>query len=92
MLKSTTNIIQDNYPGTNKKVYIINSGSFFTALWNLLTKILDKRITSRITLLDKDYMKTLEQEMDIENLPICIGGKSEVKINDFKNIWEIEYQ
>lgn len=85
-------MILDNYPLTNKRTYIINSGTFFTAFWNLIKSLVSEKITKKVVILNEDYLEELLKEVDIENLPECLGGKCKYKIGEYPSPWEEEYK
>ncbi|XP_072983446.1 phosphatidylinositol/phosphatidylcholine transfer protein SFH11 isoform X1 [Typha latifolia] len=62
------------YPETLNKLYIINAGSGFRALWKVLTAFLDARTLSKIQVLGSNYHSALSEAVDPSNLPNFLGG------------------
>ena len=81
-------MITENYPLTNTKSYIINAGTFFTALWNLIKNLLSEKVTKAVVVLNEDYMSELTKEIDIENIPECFGGKCKYKLGEYPSLWD----
>jgi len=68
---------QDNYPEMLGKMYVINAPWVFTTVWKFISARLDERQRNKINILggpDK-YLPELLKEVDIESLPVALGGK-----------------
>ncbi|KAM7258831.1 hypothetical protein ACFE04_014572 [Oxalis oulophora] len=62
------------YPETLHRLFIINAGSGFKMLWNVLKAFMDARTLSKIQVLGNDYLSTLIQFIDPSELPTFLGG------------------
>ena len=78
----------ENYPLTGLRTYIINSGTFFTALWTLIKSLLSEKITKKVVILNEDYLPEILKEVDIDQLPECLGGKCKYKLGEYPNLWD----
>ena len=90
ILSKNSKVLNMNYPLLTKKSYIINSGVFFSILWTFLQYFLSASTIKRVSILNEDYMGEISKIVDIENLPVCIGGKNPKKIGEYRNIWDNE--
>ncbi|KAF3681146.1 Phosphatidylinositol/phosphatidylcholine transfer protein SFH11 [Capsicum annuum] len=62
------------YPETLHRLFIINAGSGFKALWKAIKTFLDQRTLAKIQVLGSNYTKTLLEVVDPSNLPTFLGG------------------
>lgn len=84
--------LQDHYPEMAHKVVIINSGYFFTGLWNVIKLFLNKLTQEKITIMGSNYMGELSKFVSPENLPVCIGGSCTEDINSYPNFFDKEFK
>ena len=75
MLKSD----ETYYPETLKKVFIINAPMYFTAVWTVVKPWLDPVVLSKIEILGTNYLPSLLNMIDIEEIPVELGGKKVVE-------------
>ena len=78
----TINISQDNYPETLGKMYIINAGMLFSAVWTIVKPFLDPVTQSKIVIISGSGKKELKKEIDEYYLPEFLGGKFNNNINE----------
>ena len=64
----------DNYPEIVGKLLIINAPMVFTGIWAFIKGFLDERLKNKITLLGKNYMPTLLEYIDLDQIPEYLGG------------------
>lgn len=76
-VQSAADVSQNNYPETMGKFYIINAPWAFKTVWGFVKPWLDEVTVSKIDILSSDYIKTLAQQIPLENLPKFLGGKCE---------------
>lgn len=67
-------IAQDYYPEMMAKMFIINTGFTFKALWSIAKPFLDKKTKEKISILGSDYKKELNEWIDDDQLPDFLGG------------------
>ena len=70
-----TVVDQNNYPERLGVMCIINAPWYFTAVWKIVSYWLDDRTKSKIRILGSDYMSTLLELIDEDQLPPQYGGK-----------------
>lgn len=78
-VQAATAISSNNYPETMGKFYIINAPWAFTTVWGFIKPWLDEVTVSKITILGSDYLKTVSQQIPLENLPMFLGGKCQCR-------------
>jgi hypothetical protein len=68
-LNMATQVAQDYYPECQGKMFIINTGMTFSALWAIVKHWLDEKTRKKISVLGSKYMKELSKYIDPANLP-----------------------
>ncbi len=68
-------ITQDNYPELMHRLYIVNSGIFFSGVWVVVKPMLDKVTQKKIEIISGSGKSTLLKDISEENLPEFLGGK-----------------
>jgi len=53
----------------------INAPWAFTTVWSFVKPLLDEVTVSKIQILGGDYLKTIEKQIPIQNIPKFLGGK-----------------
>jgi len=84
-LSTIIKLSSDNYPEMLGKMYVINAPWVFTQVWKFVSSRLDERQRNKINILggpDK-YLPELLKEVDVETLPVALGGKDQDA--DFRN-------
>lgn len=72
---------------------IVNAPMLFSGIWAVVKGFLDEKTRGKIKIVGSSYMSTLEQFMDIKDIPKFIGGKCECAevpggcINSNKGPW-----
>ncbi|XP_067941657.1 retinal-binding protein-like isoform X2 [Watersipora subatra] len=67
-------ILQNNYPEMQKRMFIINSPKLFPILWKIAQPILSEESKKKIKVLDKNYKEELLKYIDEDQLPAYLGG------------------
>ncbi|WOL07575.1 phosphatidylinositol/phosphatidylcholine transfer protein SFH11 isoform X1 [Canna indica] len=62
------------YPETLNKIFVINAGPGFKALWKVLSAFLEARTLSKIQVLGTKYLDKIAEAVDLSNVPDFIGG------------------
>mmetsp|Transcript_10482 Transcript_10482/g.18328 ORF Transcript_10482/g.18328 Transcript_10482/m.18328 type:complete len:524 (-) Transcript_10482:635-2206(-) len=87
VLTSLLKYDQDNYPEALGHICIINAPSVFRMLWNLIKGVLDARTQSKIEILGTNYLDGLLKWVDIDSIPVWLGGKSHGSLIDDIGPW-----
>ncbi|CAH1422273.1 unnamed protein product [Lactuca virosa] len=66
--------INNNYPDTLCQMFIINAGSGFKMLWNMIQSFLEPKAKSKIHVLGTNFLSTLLEVIDASELPEFLGG------------------
>ncbi|KAK2143054.1 hypothetical protein LSH36_882g00058 [Paralvinella palmiformis] len=67
-------ILDDNYPETLKRTYIINAPRMFHVGWRFLKTFLNEDTAKKFKFLDKDFPEKLLEVIDADQLPVYYGG------------------
>ncbi|EMD31744.1 hypothetical protein CERSUDRAFT_119316 [Gelatoporia subvermispora B] len=73
-MKDAISIMQDRYPETMGKCYIINAPWGFSAVWTIIKPWLDEVTISKIDILGSGWEGKLLTQIPVENLPKQFGG------------------
>ena len=57
------------------KMFIINSGTTFTAVWSIVKGWIDEKTRNKIEVLGASYMTKLEAFVDVSQIPDFMGDK-----------------
>ncbi|VDN38779.1 unnamed protein product [Gongylonema pulchrum] len=68
------NILQYFFPGSIKKVYVINAPSAVSVLFNMAKRVLSKKTIENIEFLGSDWKERLKKDLGEENIFKCWGG------------------
>lgn len=74
---SSTSNIRNEYSRSSIPFTQINAPWAFKTVWGFVKPWLDEVTVSKIDILSSDYVKTLAQQIPLENLPKFLGGKCE---------------
>jgi len=88
MLATVTKIDQDNYPETLYHTCIINAPAAFRAIWAIVKPMLNARTQAKVEVCPRDYLPSLLQWIDIEDIPEYLGGKSHGTLVDDLGPWK----
>jgi len=86
-LKMASQVAQDYYPECQGKMFIINTGMTFSALWAVVKLMLDQKTRDKICVLGSKFMKEITKYVDPDNLPKSIGGNNPNEIYDAVGPW-----
>ncbi len=75
ILKVALDISQANYPEILYKSHLVNTSWIFSTVWYFVKGLLDVRTAAKVTTSSTDFLRTLSNEVTIENIPAIIGGK-----------------
>ena len=67
-------VVNNNYPDTSYKIFIINTPFAFSALWAIMKKVLPESHVKKIRVLGSSYKKELQKDIDADQLPSLLGG------------------
>ncbi|EOD47899.1 putative cellular retinaldehyde-binding triple function protein [Neofusicoccum parvum UCRNP2] len=82
-MQDASTLATAHYPETLDRIFIIGAPSFFPTVWSWVKRWFDPITVSKIFILtDKTMKETLEQYIDIENIPKKYGGKLDIEFGD----------
>jgi CRAL/TRIO domain/CRAL/TRIO, N-terminal domain len=94
--KIATDIGQDYYPEILGKMYIINSGMLFSGIWMIVKQMIDAKTQAKISIISGSGKKELAAAIDLENLPVDLGGTCLRDVREDHGPWsqalELSYQ
>ena len=68
--------LRANYPERLARLYIINNGLLFWALWKVIEVFLDERSARKVSILGGDYLAALREDVDDAEIQSWAGGSS----------------
>ncbi len=68
---------QDYYPERLASIIVINAPSFFASIYRLISPYIDPVTALKIKVLDHNYHETLQDLMDLSEIPPEYGGQAE---------------
>lgn len=80
-------IAQDFYPEMMAKMFIVNTGFTFKALWSMAKPFLDKKTKEKISILGSDFKKEINEWIDNDQLPDFLGGTGQAKFGEPFGPW-----
>lgn len=86
--------IQDFYPENLGKMILINANRLFSTIWSLIQHFIEEKTRSKITVCQEDYLETILNYVEIENLPSFLGGKCKCEkgcINSNIGPWNYDF-
>lgn len=84
---------QNNYPELTEHTFIVNVPSMFKGMWSMLQSWFNKKNTHSVTLHNNVPTEKLKAYVDIDQLPIFLGGKNTIPLKDNHGPWkdEVDY-
>ena len=82
-----TKITQDYYPELLAKSVFINSPVIFKAIWAIISMWMDKKTVAKFDFESGNGHKTLAKYLNVDLLPVEIGGKNPVKLSEGFGPW-----
>ncbi|KAI8877596.1 CRAL/TRIO domain-containing protein [Backusella circina FSU 941] len=73
-LKAIAEIVQQYYPETLHRLFIVNAPSAFVVMFKIIKPVLNPRTLDKIHVLGKDYKSVLLDYIDADSLPSFLGG------------------
>ena len=77
VIKSVAKIGTSYYPEIMRKVTIVNVPWAFAAVWKLVSPLLPEQTAKKISILGKNFLPALLEDIDISELPASLGGTRE---------------
>jgi len=69
VLLKALQVVEDNYPETLKKCYVINASSIFPLVFNMCKPFLSEETKKKVIILGKDWREKLLEAIDADQLP-----------------------
>ena len=91
-LKISSRMGQDFYPETLGRCFVINAPMIFQVLWKFVSGLLDSKTKDKIFIEKDNGLKKLTNFMDVDQLPIDMGGKAEHDISELNGPWKSELE
>lgn len=88
MLANVTKVDQDNYPETLYHTCIINAPAAFRAIWAVVKPMLNARTQAKVEVCPRNYLPSLTEWIDLENIPEYLGGASKGTLVDDLGPWK----
>eukprot|EP00752_Nemacystus_decipiens_P012309 g10914.t1 len=82
VLRALTGTMKAHYVERCYKSYIINAPRAFTALWKVVSAMLDPRTRAKVAILGTDFLGAMQEEIDMSQIPPEYGGDSDRAIGD----------
>ena len=80
-------VSQDYYPECIGKCFIVNAPFIFTAIWGIVKAWIDEKTKKKIFVLGSNFLKTILEYIDIDQIPTFMGGKNEASYLDEPGPW-----
>ena len=77
LVQMSSEIAQDYYPEILNKMFIVNTGWGFRAIWAVVKPFIDKKTTNKISILGTSFQEELFKAVPPENVPCFLGGECE---------------
>mmetsp|Transcript_7449 Transcript_7449/g.6371 ORF Transcript_7449/g.6371 Transcript_7449/m.6371 type:complete len:133 (-) Transcript_7449:7-405(-) len=74
MIQRLARVTNDNYPEVLGSMFVVNAPFIFTAIWKIVSPMVDPVTRSKITVLGSSYQPTLHSVVDPSQLPDFLGG------------------
>ena len=69
----------DYYPEVMGNMFIVNAPMLFSGIWAVVKGFLDEKTRNKIKILGSNFLPTLEEYWDINDIPTFMGGNCEVE-------------
>ena len=73
-VRRISEIDQNFFPETLRKLFIINAPWYFSAIFALVKAFIDADTAMKINIIGNDYLPHLLELIEMDNIPIEIGG------------------
>ena len=83
---------QDYYPEILFKCFIINAPFIFKSAWSFISKLLDEKTVNKFHVESGNGVEELRKFMNIDFLPVSMGGKNAELLNESNGPWKNELQ
>jgi len=74
LTKELLRLDESHFPESIIKLYIINAPWAFNAVWKIIKPVLSERTVNKIEILGTDFLPTLLEVVDKNELPVQLGG------------------
>lgn len=68
----------DYYPEVMGNMFIVNAPMLFSGIWAVVKGFLDEKTRNKIKIIGANFLPTLEEYWDINDIPTFMGGRCEV--------------
>lgn len=83
---------QNNYPELTEQTFIVNVPAMFKGMWTMLQSWFNKKNSTSVTLHNSVPHEKLKEYLDVERLPIFLGGKNTIPLRDNHGPWKEEVE
>ena len=77
----------DYYPEVMGNMFIVNAPMLFSGIWAVVKGFLDEKTRNKIKIIGSNFLPTLEEYWDINDIPTFMGGNSECDLAANKGPW-----
>ena len=79
---------QDYYPEILARCFVINAPFLFKGIWSFVATMLDERTVNKFFIESNDGLKVLKQYLDVDKLPVSMGGKNMEALSEANGPWK----
>lgn len=90
-LKLFAQMASDFHPEILGQQYIINTPFIFKGIWSVCKLWLDKGTTEKICIESGPALDKLKKYLNIDNLPVALGGKCQTPFSIYQGPWKDDY-
>ena len=87
LCKLAAKVGSDYYPEIMGNFLIVNAPMLFSGIWAVVKGFLDEKTRGKIKIIGSNFMPTVQQYLDHENIPTFLGGGKEVDLNIETGPW-----
>ena len=87
LCKLAAKVGSDYYPEIMGNFLIVNAPMLFSGIWAVVKGFLDEKTRGKIKIIGSNFMPTVEQFLDRENIPTFLGGESETDLTTEVGPW-----